>query len=197
MPLKKDIQHSILIVSRSEQFEAVVKKTLPPGQFLTLDSFRSASAARRSALEREYSIAVIDLPLPGENGSELARDLSENGNTGVLVAVPAEIFKEVSEICVDLGIHVIQKPLSTGDLGRMVRLLIASQNRIFEFKRKTDILYDKMEELRIVSRAKIMMVGKRHMTEEEAHRYIGKQAMDHGVSRRVIAEWILEESEDL
>ncbi|MDO5702771.1 MAG: ANTAR domain-containing protein [Lachnospiraceae bacterium] len=195
MPEKKDIQHSVLIVSGSEQFEAYVKKALPPGCFLSLDSFRSASAARRNTLSRDYSVAVINIPLPGENGLELAKDLAEEGSISVLIAVPGEIFDEVSEGAVDMGIHVISKPVSAGDLGRTIRLLIAIQNRMHELKRKTEILHEKMEELRVISKAKIVLVEKRHMTEDEAHRYIGKQAMDHSVSRRIISEWILDEEE--
>ena len=52
-----------------------------------------------------------------------------------------------------------------------------------------------MEELRIVSRAKLLLMEKRHMTEDEAHRLIGKQAMDKGLTRRQAAEKILDELE--
>ena len=50
-----------------------------------------------------------------------------------------------------------------------------------------------MEEIRIVSKAKILLVEKKKMTEDEAHRYIGKMAMDHGVSRKRIAEQLIED----
>jgi response regulator NasT len=50
-----------------------------------------------------------------------------------------------------------------------------------------------MEELRLVSKAKILLVEKKQMTEDEAHRFIGKQAMNRGISRRKIAEEILDD----
>ncbi|MBQ5375528.1 MAG: ANTAR domain-containing protein, partial [Lachnospiraceae bacterium] len=50
-----------------------------------------------------------------------------------------------------------------------------------------------MEELKTVSRAKILLMEKKHMTEEEAHRYIGKQAMNNGVSRGNMALEIIED----
>ncbi|MBQ9443602.1 MAG: ANTAR domain-containing protein, partial [Lachnospiraceae bacterium] len=59
--------------------------------------------------------------------------------------------------------------------------------------RKRQAAEEKIEELRIVSKAKILLVEKKKMTEDEAHRYIGKQAMDRGVSRRRIAERILDD----
>ena len=54
-------------------------------------------------------------------------------------------------------------------------------------------LEEKMEELRVVSKAKILLVERKHMSEDEAHRYIGKCAMNRGVSRRKIAEEILDD----
>ena len=45
----------------------------------------------------------------------------------------------------------------------------------------------------MVSRAKLLLVEKKHMTEDEAHRYIGKLAMDGGVSRGIAARQIVEE----
>ena len=52
---------------------------------------------------------------------------------------------------------------------------------------------EKAEEQRIIDRAKFYLIEKKQMTEDEAHRYIGKQSMDSGISRRRIAERILDD----
>ena len=48
-----------------------------------------------------------------------------------------------------------------------------------------------MEDIRFVNMAKCFLIEKLKMTEQEAHRYIEKQAMDRCVTKRVIAENIL------
>ena len=48
-----------------------------------------------------------------------------------------------------------------------------------------------MVEIRIVNRAKCLLIEQLKMTEEEAHRYIEKQAMDRCVTKRTVAENIL------
>ena len=48
-----------------------------------------------------------------------------------------------------------------------------------------------MEEIRLVNRAKWLLIEELKMTEQEAHRYIEKQAMDRCVTKRVVAEQIL------
>ncbi|MDY4209669.1 MAG: ANTAR domain-containing protein [Eubacteriales bacterium] len=48
-----------------------------------------------------------------------------------------------------------------------------------------------MEDIRVVNKAKWFLIEQLKMTEQEAHRYIEKQAMDRCVTKRVIAENIL------
>jgi response regulator NasT len=49
-----------------------------------------------------------------------------------------------------------------------------------------------MEEIRIVNRAKWLLISEIKMDEPNAHRYIEKQAMDRCVSKREIAEEIIQ-----
>ena len=50
---------------------------------------------------------------------------------------------------------------------------------------------EKMEELKIVSRAKIVLV-ERGMSEKEAHEYILKEAMNSGLTKRQVAQDIID-----
>mgnify|MGYP002627206063 CR=1 FL=1 len=50
---------------------------------------------------------------------------------------------------------------------------------------------EKMQEIRLVNRAKWLLISELNMDEQTAHRYIEKQAMDRCVSRRKIAEGII------
>ena len=62
-------------------------------------------------------------------------------------------------------------------------------------ERQLQAARDRAEEIRLIDKAKMLLIEKHHMTEDEAHRYIGKEAMDHGLTRRLIAERLLEDDE--
>lgn len=191
MPRVEDIQHSILIVSVSEQFDAIVKRSLK--NVMTVDSRKSAATARRCILERYYDLVVVNGPLPDESGEEYALDVTEKCSASVLLAVPQEVYGEVLDRGTDRGILVIPKPFPKGSMDRAIRFLFAVQSRMRRLEREVHTVQDKMEELRLVSKAKVLLVEKKHMTEEEAHRFIGRQAMNGGVSRGRAAERILDE----
>jgi response regulator NasT len=52
-------------------------------------------------------------------------------------------------------------------------------------------LRQKIEDIRIVDRAKWILVSYMQMNEKEAHRYIEKQAMDLRTTKREVAEGLL------
>ena len=191
MSKNTEIMHSILIVSPSEQFQAIVKRSLK--DFLTIDIKKSASSARRCILERYYDLVVISGPLPDESGEELAMFVTEKSKASVLMVIPREVFDDVTERVTDHGIMVVPKPAPKGRIDKAIRFLVATQNRFHTLEKKTLSVEEKMEEIRTVSKAKLILVEKKHMTEDEAHRYIGKLAMDNGISRKRVAEKILKD----
>ena len=83
MPKSMDTQHSILIVSSSGQFDAIVNRSLTG--YISKDICKSAAIARRFVLERYYDLVVINAPLPDENGEDLAMDVSENCNASIIL----------------------------------------------------------------------------------------------------------------
>ncbi|WP_026508508.1 ANTAR domain-containing response regulator [Butyrivibrio sp. MC2013] len=191
MSSKKDIYNSILIVSDSDRFTAIVKKSL--AGFITIDVRKDASTARRSVLEKDYDIVIIDSPLCDEAGPGLAIDVADRSGACVMLVSPEGICEDVMEEVTDYGVLVLPGPFPAGRMDKAIRYLISVRSRITALQEKVTNAQDKLEELRIVSKAKILLVEKRHMTEDEAHRFIGKQAMNNGVSRRRIAQYILDE----
>lgn len=185
----RDIQYSILIASSAERFNSIVKRSLK--NFITIDIRDNLEAAKRCFLEKEYNLVVINAPLSGEMCEQFALDVAEKSRASVMLVVPEEICEDVMEYVTDYGIFVMPKPVSVARIDKGIRLLVAFQNKLLSLQKKSMSIEEKMEEIRIVSRAKLLLVEKKNMTEDEAHRYIGKMAMDRGTSRRRIAEEIV------
>ena len=183
----------MLAVSGSDKFFALIRKTLEPGRFMSAEFRTAAAAARRSILERYYDIVVVNAPLQDESGVEFAIDTACQSDASVLLAVSADIYEDVLDRVTDYGILVVAKPFPQVRIRHAVRFMMAWQVRIHQLEKKLRSAEEKTEDLRTVDKAKFLLMEKRHMTEDEAHRLIGKQAMDHGVSRRRIAEEILDD----
>ena len=192
MKERADSRYSVLIVSSSEQFNITDKKVLPDRRFDVIEIRKSASSARRELLVREYDLVVVNAPLTDGMGNEFVMDVVEKHSSGVILAVPTEVYASVNDHLIEYGVMTLPKPLKLAELERMIRLSIALNDRLRKVHVKLKTLNEKMEELKIVSRAKIVLV-ERGMSEAEAHEYIIREAMNKGLTKRQVAEDIVDD----
>ena len=67
----------------------------------------------------------------------------------------------------------------------------SSRERLRQFEKKSLSIKEKMAEIRLVNKAKWILISKLEMNEPDAHRYIEKQAMDRCITKQIIAEEII------
>lgn len=60
-----------------------------------------------------------------------------------------------------------------------------------QMEAKQATVEEKIEEIRLVNRAKWLLIECLGMTEPEAHHYIEKQSMDRRISKREVAETVI------
>lgn len=78
------------------------------------------------------------------------------------------------------GALVLQKPLNKALFLRTVRLAMVARRRLLEIKTENAGLHHKIEEIRLIDRAKCVLIQYLGLTEPQAHRYIEKQAWTGG-----------------
>ena len=151
----------------------------------------SGGEARRQMDAKDFEVIVINTPLPDEFGTRLAQDICQHSAAGVLLLVKAEHFPDIDGRLTPQGVLVLSKPMSTQLFTQSLRLLCGTRERLRGLEKKNATIEEKMEEIRLVNRAKWLLIEELNMTEQEAHRYIEKQAMDRCVTKRAVAEQIL------
>ena len=183
--------YSVLSVAAAEKFHTSLRELLPSGRYSPVHSASDAAEARRRLLESRYDIIVISVPLRDEFGTHLAQHFAENSGAGILLLVKPEYYSDVSAQVTPLGVLALSKPTSPQLMLQCMELLCGTRERLRRMEQKSASIEDKMAEIRLVNRAKWALIENRGMTEQDAHRYIEKQAMDRCVSKRVVAEEIL------
>ncbi len=181
----------VLVVSSSDKMNSFMSRVLPEYVDGDVVIKSSASGARRELLTREYDLIIVNIPLSDETATNLAIDLSTDQGAMVMLISPADKYEDVYDRVAEYGIPVLCKTVNARTISRSVRRLAAIREKYRKTEQKAQTLEEKMDEIRIVNRAKLILIERDHISEDDAHRIIGKQAMDRGVSRRVIAEDIV------
>ena len=151
----------------------------------------SAAEARRMLLERDFDLVVVNAPLRDESGESLCRDVVSKGASQAILVVKSESFAAMSAACGADGVLTVSKPVDNDVFWSALLLAKSARNRILRVQAENTRLKQKIEDIRIVDKAKHVLTARLNLSEPEAHRLIEKQAMDLRSSRRVIAEGIL------
>ena len=183
--------YSVLIASASSKFNDAVSPLLSAFRCAPVRCVSDLSSAKRIRTEQDFDFVIINSPLPDDPGIRFAIDLCRETSASVLVLVPGDIHEQILDRVMDHGVFTLAKPVGKNTFSIALGWMAAARERTRKAEKKTLSVEEKMEEIRLVNRAKWLLIHELGMDEPEAHRYIGKQAMDRSLTKPEIARQII------
>ena len=183
--------YSVLVASAMDNFNSALSPLLSEVSCSPVHMASSISAARRMLAERSFDFVIVNSPLPDDPGVRFAIDACAARGTVVLLLVKSESYISVYDKVVVHGVFTLQRPISRQSLLMALGWMTSARERLRRIEKKNLSIEEKMEEIRLVNRAKWLLISELKMDEPQAHRYIEKQAMDLCISRRQVAEEII------
>lgn len=151
----------------------------------------SAAEARRASLCRPFDLFVIFSGLPDEHGNELAIALAEANDCGGIYIDDVTRTEQLQDELNGYGIITLTRPVTRAAFIEAVRMIVVSNMRVQKLKARNEELTVKLEDAKCISRAKIALMRSLGYSEDQAHKYIERKAMEMRVSRQKIAMDIL------
>jgi two-component system, response regulator PdtaR len=185
----------VLIVTSGQDSYTVIRKIIE-GTCEQVLYASSITEARRTLADGNIGLVIINTPLPDEFGLESARDFAEGKDIAVLLLVKADLYHQVSYKVRGSGVFVLSRPLKGQLLLEAVGIMDAMRLKIFTLNEQNEKLRRRLDEMGLITRAKCLLIEKRHLTEEEAHRYLEQEAMNHSLTKREVAQDVIREMED-
>ena len=190
MSLKERV-YSILVVSATDSFTSAFADLLPETRYYPVHTVASISAAKRVLSEKPFDFIIINSPLPDDTGIRFAIDTCIAKQTAVLLLVKSDIHAEIHDKAAEYGVFTLPKPTSKATMIHALNWMESARERLRQFEKKSLSIEEKMAEIRLVNKAKWLLISELKMSEPDAHRYIEKQAMDRCIAKRAIAEEII------
>lgn len=156
----------------------------------------TSSEARRYLIERTVDLLVINAPLSDENGLRLAVDTIGDKANQVILMVRREYAEDVAAKVEDYGIFTVEKPISHAAFWLALKLTSAAFNRTRIMSNENDRLKKSLADIKLVNRAKCLLIEKLGLSEEAAHREMEKMAMDTRLEKVEVAKRIIKQYED-
>ena len=186
---------SVLVLSARRELADDVAGCLDNGIFEPPRPCTDHADGRRRMLQHPCDMVIIDASLPKCDICELALDMSENHGAAVIVIAGTEVYDQIRYRLERDGILTLAKPYTADSLESGISLSLAAHRRVLAMEEENRRLSFKLEELRLVNRAKWALHENLGMDEPAAHRYIEKNAMNNRTTRYAVAQKILKEYE--
>lgn len=181
----------VLIISPNQQTATTLFDIIRPLNFSGYDHVASGNEARRKFDFTDYDLTIINTPLSDEFGTELVLDIAEKSLSAILILVKSDLIEQVQDKVSPTGAYVIGKPINKQLLIQSIPFVLNSKQIISTLREQNKALQRKVDDTKVIERAKFSLIKYLGLDEKQAHRYIQKQAMDLRVPPRVIADNIL------
>lgn len=184
--------YSVLVVSSSEKFNSALLPMLPESEYGPVRFASDINAARRMFAEYQFNFVIINSPLSDDTGIRFAVDTCTSGSSVTLYLVRADFLDEAQAFASRFGVFTLAKPTSRPMIVTALGWLASARERLRSSEKTNLSLEKKMEEIRLVNKAKWLLISRLNMEEKEAHRHIERQAMDRCITKRDVAEEIIQ-----
>ena len=139
-------------------------------------------------------LLIAAMPLSDGAGVEGIIDVAQrNPQLMIILMVRQEAFEQVTYQCRNLPIFVVAMPFKRQVLAEAASFMLRIGTAMADKDKELARLRKNLSEVRTITRAKIRLIQTRQMTEEEAHYYLEKEAMDRSLTKREVAEEILKQ----
>lgn len=139
----------------------------------------------------DYDYVIINSPLKDGLGYKFAKETATKGVSQVIFVVNNDYYEKIIADVSNIDILTVSKPVNKAVFWSSLKLAKSANHRVKIVQNENIKLKKQLQDVTVINRAKCILISYLGMSEEEAHKYIEKQAMDVRQTKRIVAEGIL------
>lgn len=181
----------IVIAEDEDLTRKDLRETLEGLGYLVVGEARDGRSAVSMARELRPDIVVMDIQMPGMDGIDAAKALTEERIAPVLLLTGYHDEAKV-ERAKDAGvIAYLVKPFSESDLEPAIQVALSRYDELRTLDQEVEDLKETLETRKLVDRAKGILMDSQGLSEQEAFRKIQKMSMDTRRPMKDIAQALI------
>jgi len=151
----------------------------------------SGREAVELARETQPDLAFLDIRMPTLTGPEAALEIAADRPIPMIILSAYSDARTVDQAIRSPVFHYLVKPVDPDDLAPAIAVARARFGEWLEARRARDELEIRLEERKIIERAKGLLMESRGLNEREAYRFLQKTSQDKNTPMVELARKIL------
>jgi AmiR/NasT family two-component response regulator len=143
------------------------------------------------ARQKGPDLAILDIRMPVMSGPEAARKIHEERPIPIIILSAYSDRRTVDDAIRSPVFHYLVKPVDPDDLAPAIAVARARFGEWSDALQERDTLENKLEERKVLERAKGLLMETRGISEREAYRFLQKTSQDRNTPMVDLAKKIL------
>lgn len=181
----------ILIVSSSNKSKELLTNIIKESGDYEVLAVENSFQCREIIKQVNFDLIIINSPLRDDYGDKLSIFINKNTNSSIILITKNNLLDEEKNNMINKGIYIMDKPFNKGLFIKIINSYIIHRRRFEFIINENDKLRKKINDIKLIDRAKLTLIQYLNMSEDEAHKYIEKQAMDLRITKLEVAKNIL------
>ncbi len=181
---------SILIIASSEEAQTGISSMAVQAGITDIYTCDGRSA-RETAQTRDYTVIAAVLPIGEEYGLDAVSHISRHCRSSLVVFAPAKAYDEVCSRIIHTGAVILPRSIAVNVAVNILKTACIHKERMEELASSNSTLKGAVDEIKLVNRAKCVLMEYLRISEKDAHKQLQKKAMDRRISLSEAAADIL------
>lgn len=143
------------------------------------------------AIETKPDVAFLDIRMPGMTGPDAAYEIADRFPIPMIILSAYSDERTVADATRSPIFHYLVKPVDPDDLAPAIAVAQARFREWKDARNQKERLENKLEERKLIERAKGIMMETRGLSEREAYRFLQKTSQDRNTPMIDLARKIL------
>lgn len=179
----------LYVLTDNEDFER--EKSSLKYNFIKLKVINYANL--KEVLSKEnFDIVIFSYNILIEKSIALAQYVLLTTPSSAIILLEKEVEENLIDELMDIGILWLKLPYQENEMINILKLAFSMVHRNIKLYKENANLLVQMDTMRIIARAKCLMIERKNFNEEQAHHFIEHRAMNLHISKRQVAERIIE-----
>ena len=180
-----------LIVSSYRNFFIKLSPYLDGCGFDAVFHASGIAEAQKVLMTADVSAIIISTPLSDGPGLDFATDCAAKKYYSVLLFAKDELYTQIKEKASPHGIFTLSESTDCLTLSEALLVLVSTAKKLMSLDGSEEKTNSQADRLKLISRAKMILVSSFGMSEEQAHKYIEQRAMEMRKTSAQIAQSII------
>ena len=190
---QEDRRLKVLVAEDETLIRLDIVEILTGAGYQVVGEAENGERAVELAREQAPDLVVMDVKMPGMEGSTAARTIAEE-TIAPVVMLTAFSQRDLVESAREAGaMAYVVKPFGENDLIPAIEIAAARFEELRALEQEVSSLAEQFETRKLVDRAKSLLISNMGLTEPQAFRWIQKTSMDRRLTMREVAETVVDQ----